>query len=159
VYLHKIQWYAQGLVLLLKNIACNWLVIMIGQGGNIWIISHLKRVQVFVFMDEAREAIIIFWWMWKLVIEAQIRGVGYKGCVWTSFKFIYEKKFICFFFSPFYLSHRDLPRQDTSSCMLGTIGKPLVSQGALSWFHNVSTYSEEVIEHWTFLSLKISLNI
>jgi hypothetical protein len=35
VYLHKIQWYAQGLVLLLKIIACNWLVIMIGQGGNI----------------------------------------------------------------------------------------------------------------------------
>lgn len=109
-------------------------------------------------MDEAREAISIFCWMRKLVIEAQIRGVRYKGCIWTSSKFIYEKKFVCFFF-PVYLSHRDLPRQDTSSCMLGTIGKPLVSRGALSWFHNVSTYNEEVNKHWTFLSLKISLNV
>jgi hypothetical protein len=31
--------------------------------------------------------------------------------------------------------------------------------GALSWFHNVSTYGGEVIEYWTiFFSLKIQLN-
>ncbi len=57
------------------------------------------------------------------------------------------------------MSHWDLPRQETPPCMLGSIGKPLVSRGAMSWFHNVSTYNEEVIKHWTFLSLKISLNI
>jgi hypothetical protein len=41
-------------------------------------------------------------------------------------------------------------------CALGTIGKPLTSRGAPSWFHNVLTCGEKIIEYWTFNSkLKI----
>jgi len=29
---------------------------------------------------------------------------------------------------------------------LGGVGKPAMSKGASSWFHNVSNYNEEVIE-------------
>ncbi len=30
---------------------------------------------------------------------------------------------------------------------LVTIGKPLMSKGKLSWFHNVLTYGEKIIEY------------
>jgi hypothetical protein len=30
---------------------------------------------------------------------------------------------------------------------LVTIGKPLMTRGKLSWFHNVLTYGEEIIEY------------
>jgi len=32
-------------------------------------------------------------------------------------------------------------------CALGTIGKPLTSRGAPSWFHNVLTCGEKIIEY------------
>jgi len=39
--------------------------------------------------------------------------------------------------------------QPSASCHSndGTLGKPLMNRGALSWFHIVSTYGEEVIEY------------
>jgi len=33
-----------------------------------------------------------------------------------------------------------------------------MSRGALSWFHNVSTYNEQIINYWTKFLLKIHLN-
>jgi hypothetical protein len=39
---------------------------------------------------------------------------------------------------------------------LGVVGKFLMNKGVSSWFHNVSTYSEEVIENKNFM--KIHLN-
>jgi len=42
---------------------------------------------------------------------------------------------------------------------LGGVGKPSMSKGASSWFHNVSNYNGEVIEYVEqFFSLKIHLN-
>jgi hypothetical protein len=34
-----------------------------------------------------------------------------------------------------------------TSCALGIIGKPLMSRGAPSWFHNILTYGGEFIEY------------
>jgi hypothetical protein len=50
--------------------------------------------------------------------------------------------------------------QTSASCHSndGTLGKPLMNRGALSWFHIVSTYGEEVIEYRTLCYLKIHLN-
>jgi hypothetical protein len=56
------------------------------------------------------------------------------------------------------LSQWDLPKHDAYCCTLGTIGKPLMSIGAQSWVHNVSTCNREIIEYWTIFSLKIHLN-
>jgi hypothetical protein len=56
------------------------------------------------------------------------------------------------------LSCWDLPNQVFFCWSLGTIGKPSMIRGTPSWFHNVSTCSWEVIEYWTFFSLKIHLN-
>ncbi len=42
---------------------------------------------------------------------------------------------------------------------LGGVGKPSMTKGASSWFHNVSNYNGEVIEYVEqFFSLKIHLN-
>jgi hypothetical protein len=47
----------------------------------------------------------------------------------------------------------------TSCCALGTIEKPTKSKHAGSWFHNVSTYNEKVIEYFTKTKLvKIHFN-
>jgi hypothetical protein len=48
------------------------------------------------------------------------------------------------FFVLFNFSHRDL--QKHGAFHLIPIGKPLISRGALSWFHNFWTYDQEVIE-------------
>jgi len=37
----------------------------------------------------------------------------------------------------------------TSCHALGTIEKPTMRKHARSWFHNVATYNEEVIEYFT----------
>jgi hypothetical protein len=39
------------------------------------------------------------------------------------------------------LSCSDLPNHQASCEPVGTIWKPLMSRGALSWFHNFSTHS------------------
>jgi hypothetical protein len=57
-----------------------------------------------------------------------------------------------------YLSCWDLPHHGTSCHTLSTIGKPLISMGALTWFHKFLAYGGEVIEYWTKSSLKIHLN-
>jgi hypothetical protein len=38
---------------------------------------------------------------------------------------------------------------------LVTIGKPLMSRGKLSWFHNVLTYGEKNIKYGKIVSMKI----
>jgi len=52
------------------------------------------------------------------------------------------------------LSHGDLSNHSASCHTLGTVGKPSMSRGAPSWFHNVPTYGGEVIEYWTIFPLK-----
>jgi hypothetical protein len=61
----------------------------------------------------------------------------------TILKYIHTKKLvICF------VCHVEIsPNQGACSPTFGPIGKPLMSEGAMSWFHNVSTYSEKVIEY------------
>jgi hypothetical protein len=41
----------------------------------------------------------------------------------------------------------DLPNHNASSCAFGIVGKPLMSKGARSWFHNVLSYGEKLIEY------------
>jgi hypothetical protein len=48
-----------------------------------------------------------------------------------------------------------LPNHEASCYVFGTIGKPLMSKGVLSSFHNVSTYDGQGIEYWTKFSMKI----
>jgi len=48
-------------------------------------------------------------------------------------------------------------KHGVSCCNLDTVGKSSMSRGAKSWFHNVWTYNEKVIEYWTKFSLKISI--
>jgi hypothetical protein len=38
------------------------------------------------------------------------------------------------------------PKPRLSCCALGIVGKPLISTGLPSWFHNVLKYGGEVIE-------------
>jgi hypothetical protein len=48
--------------------------------------------------------------------------------------------------------------QHLLSCSWYHSNAPLMNEDASSWFHNVSTYGEEVIEYGTILSLKSHLN-
>jgi hypothetical protein len=50
----------------------------------------------------------------------------------------------------------NLPNHGASHHALGVVGKFSMNKGVSSWFHNVSTCSEEVIEKKN--SLKIHLN-
>ncbi len=54
-----------------------------------------------------------------------------------------DQLFVCLFCS----SSLDLPNHNASSCAFGIVGKPLMSNGAPSWFHNVLSYGEKVIEY------------
>jgi len=38
------------------------------------------------------------------------------------------------------------PKPRLSCCALGIVGKPLMSTGTPSWFHNVLKYGGEIIE-------------
>jgi len=49
------------------------------------------------------------------------------------------------------LSHWNLPNHGVSCHVLGVVGKFSMNMGVSSWFHNVSTYSEEVIENKFFI--------
>ncbi len=49
------------------------------------------------------------------------------------------------------LSHWNLPNDGVSCHVLGVVGKFSMNQGVSSWFHNVSTYNEEVIENKIFI--------
>jgi hypothetical protein len=74
---------------------------------------------------------------------------------WSGSRIYLQRKRACLFC----LSCSDLPKHGASFHNLGTIGKPLISsRGALSWFHNVLTYSGEDIEYWTIFSLKFQFN-
>jgi hypothetical protein len=53
-----------------------------------------------------------------------------------------RRKIVCLF-----VMWRFLQTKVPIAPTLGTIGKPLMSGGAMSWFHNISTYSEKVIEY------------
>jgi hypothetical protein len=57
-------------------------------------------------------------------------------------------KVVCWFCLFACLPHWDLSNYGASCHTLGTIGKPSMSRGALSWFHNGLTYGGEVIEYW-----------
>jgi hypothetical protein len=58
------------------------------------------------------------------------------------------RKVVCWFCLFACLPHWDLSNYGASCHTLGTIGKPSMSRGALSWFHNGLTYGGEVIEYW-----------
>ncbi len=49
------------------------------------------------------------------------------------------------------LSHRNFPSDGGSCHALGVVGKFSMNEGVSSWFHNVSTFSEEVIENNFFI--------
>ncbi len=101
-----------------------------------------------------------FWW-YPMFLGFRVPGglLGFTIVVnkWNLnlgiLKSIYEGRwFVC-------LSHWDLPNKSTSCHLLDdTVGKPLMSTGAPSWFGDVSTYGEEVIEYWEFSPLKIHSN-
>jgi hypothetical protein len=49
------------------------------------------------------------------------------------------------------LSHWNLPNDGAYCHALGVVGKFSMNKGVSSWFHNVSTYSEKVIENNVFI--------
>ncbi len=67
---------------------------------------------------------------------------------------MYEgRKGVCLFS----LSFWDFSSSNVSCHALGIIGKPLMSDSTLTWFHNVSTYGGEVIEYWIIFLLNIEM--
>jgi len=49
------------------------------------------------------------------------------------------------------LSHQNLPSDGASCHVFGVVGKFSMNKGVSSWFHNVSTFSEEIIENNFFV--------
>jgi len=50
-----------------------------------------------------------------------------------------------------FLSHWNLPNDGASCHALGVVGKCSMNKGVSSWFHNVLTYNEEIIENIFFI--------